>query len=53
MTLVDLIQATLGPPPLAYEYLVYKTACVLLVVFNIAIFLIILLFQRSFQRGSK
>lgn len=46
-TIYDLILAILGAPPLGYEYLVYKTACFLLVGMFVAFFLILYQFQKS------
>jgi hypothetical protein len=50
MTIYEMIESILGTTPLGYEYLVYKTACVLLVGFCVGFFLIILQFQKSFSR---
>lgn len=46
-TINDMIISILGVPPLGYEYLVYKTACFLLVGTFIGFFLILYQFQKS------
>lgn len=53
MTILTMLETVLGTPPEGYEYLVYKTACVLFVLFCSTFSAMLLLFQRSFQRGGK
>ena len=53
MTLLALVQNVLGTPPVGYEYLVYKTAGILLIGFYASLVALVLQFQRSFGRRVK